>query len=68
MFLVDSSINLLTQAIYFKIKLVKGFFCMDGTFPEGVVADGCRKKCEKDEILIVNVAKNSWECVPKSFR
>jgi hypothetical protein len=41
---------------------------MDGTFPEGVVADGCRKKCEKDEVLIVNVAKNDWSCVPKSFR
>ena len=41
---------------------------MDGTFPEGVVADGCRKKCEKNEILIVNVAQNDWECVPKSFR
>ena len=41
---------------------------MDGTFPEGVVADGCRKKCEKDEVLIVNVAQNSWDCVPKSFR
>jgi len=41
---------------------------MDGTFPPGVVADGCRKKCEQNEILIVNVAKNSWECVPKSFR
>ena len=41
---------------------------MEGTFPEGVVADGCKKKCEKDEILIVNVAKNSWDCVPKSFR
>jgi hypothetical protein len=46
----------------------QGFFCMDGTFPPGVVADGCRKKCEQDEVLIVNVAKNEWECVPKAFR
>jgi len=41
---------------------------MGGTFPDGVVADGCRKKCEKNEVLIVNVARNDWTCVPKSFR
>jgi hypothetical protein len=50
------------------LKIVQGFFCMDGTFPEGVVADGCRKQCLKDEVLIVNVAENSWNCVPKSVR
>jgi hypothetical protein len=41
---------------------------MDGTFPPGVVADGCQKKCQKNEIIVVNPAKNEWNCVPKSVR
>ena len=41
---------------------------MDSGFPEGVNADGCIKTCRPDEILIVDVGKYDWECVPKSFR
>ena len=41
---------------------------MDSGFPEGVEADGCLKTCRPNEILIVNVAKNDWECVPESFK
>jgi len=56
------------KQLFINKDCTEGFFCMNGTFPEGVVADGCRKQCLKDEVLIVNVAENSWNCVPKSVR
>ncbi len=54
------------STVYYGI-LLQGFYCMESGFPEGVKADGCIKSCRPDEILIVDVGKYDWECVPKSF-
>ncbi|XP_023325961.1 uncharacterized protein LOC111699505 [Eurytemora carolleeae] len=55
------------KQLFINKDCTEGFYCMESGFPEGVKADGCIKSCRPDEILIVDVGKYDWECVPKSF-